>query len=348
MTVLYIREQGAQVVRKNEQIRVRLKDNVLTQTPVRKLDQIIVYGNVQVTTQAAALLVRHAVDVVFYSSTGRFRFRLLKDGSRYASLRRAQFRLVEDPQHSLTIAKAIVAGKLENQRRLLEIWARFDSRSHRNMYRKGQASIENMSRQGRHAPTVDILRGFEGKAANSYFALMRRLVPSRWGFQQRAYHPPPDPWNATLSFGYSLLLKDVLAAIELVGLDAYVGFFHALEANRPSLALDLMEEFRPLVDDAMLRLLLAGRLLLSRYRRRPGSTRPVEIGAELLPVVIEGYEAALSKHLKSLQSGTLRGRAVIEAQVRQIAVLIVEQRHLYRPVVIDFQPLPPARKQVQS
>jgi CRISPR-associated protein Cas1 len=202
-------------------------------------------------------------------------------------------------------------------------------------------------RQSQRASSADVLRGFEGKAATIYFSLMRQLIPSRWGFHQRAYHPPPDPWNATLSFGYSLLLKDVLAAVELVGLDAYVGFFHALEANRPSLALDLMEEFRPLVDDAMLRLLFGGHLPLARYRQKPGSARPVEIGSDLLPVVIEGYETALAMHLKSPQSGISGGRSVIEMQVRQMAELFLAKRRLYQPAAIRFQPIPnhqPARR----
>jgi len=340
MTVLYIREQGAQVIRKNEQIRVRLKGKVISQAPVRDLDQVVVYGNVQVTTQAAALLARYAVDVIFYSTTGRFRYRLLKDGSKYASLRRSQFRIVDNMRQSLAIAKSVVAGKLENQKRLIDVWSHYDTSSHKHAYRQGIRSIDLLLRQSQRASSIDILRGFEGKAATIYFSLMRQLIPARWGFHQRAYHPPPDPWNATLSFGYSLLLKDVLAAVELVGLDAYVGFFHALEANRPSLALDLMEEFRPLVDDAMLRLLLSGRLPLARYRQRPGNSRPVEIGSDLLPVVIEGYETGLVMHLKPPRSGVSGGRTVIEMQVRQMAELFLARRRDYQPVAIQFRPIP--------
>lgn len=332
MTTLYVREQGARVVREGERIRVMRGQETLHEAAVRELEQVVVYGNVQVTTQAATLLVQQDVDVVFYSSHGRFRFRLLQGGSRYARLRQAQLRLRDDAAATLATAQAVVRGKLENQGRLLEALAK-----EKPALSRALPGIRQMAVGSGQARTLDELRGFEGKGAAFYFEAMKTLVPPVWGFHGRAYYPPPDPWNATLSFGYSLLLKDVGAAAQLVGLDAYVGFFHALEANRPSLLLDLMEEFRPLVDGVCLGLLAQGRLPLAEYRRRTDEERPVEMGPALLPVLIEAYEERLEgKERYGLSGEQTTLRRCLELQARQMAALILGQGRSYRPLALSF------------
>jgi CRISPR-associated protein Cas1 len=102
-----------------------------------------------------------------------------------------------------------------------------------------------------HAKTVDQLRGLEGHAAREYFGLLRTLLKRPMGFSRRAYHPPPDPVNALLSFGYTLLLNDLVSACQIVGLDPHLGLFHAIDYGRPSLALDLEEAFRPVIVDSL-------------------------------------------------------------------------------------------------
>jgi CRISPR-associated protein Cas1 len=116
--------------------------------------------------------------------------------------------------------------------------------------------MDEMAKRVTTAQDLDQLRGMEGQAAKEYFGLMRRLLrpPAEggsWQFDRRAYYPPPDPVNAVLSFTYSLVLRDMTTACELIGLDPYLGFFHAIDYGRPSMALDLMEEFRPIVADSI-------------------------------------------------------------------------------------------------
>lgn len=339
MTTLYVREQGAHIRRKNETVRVMLKSETLQESPVRDLDQVIVYGNVQMTTQAAALLVHHDVDVVFYSQAGRFRYRLQQSGARYARLRQVQLRMADEAPRSLSLAKSIVRGKLANQERLVQTLAQRDKTLTSNeVFLRAQRGIHLMAQHCGGAGSSDALRGFEGKAAVFYFDVMKTRVPKAWGFRKREYYPPPDPWNATLSFSYSLLLKDVIAVVQLVGLDPYVGFFHALEANRPSLALDLMEEYRPLVDDVDLQLLASGKLPLERYRRNANGRRPVEIGPELLPVVIGAYEDRLEQTIRSAATGEhITVRRSLELQARQLAQVILGKRKIYLPIRLSFR-----------
>lgn len=337
MTTLYVREQGARVCRDGERVRVMHGQETLHEAIARDLDQVVIYGNVQVTTQAATLLVQHDVDVVFYSQHGRYKFRFQDSGARYARLRQAQLRLADKPERVLAIAHSIVRGKLENQQRLLHALAE-GATAPAALLRRAQTGVQQMAAASARAQTPDELRGFEGKGAAFYFEAMQALVPPAWGFHGRAYYPPPDPWNATLSFGYSLLLKDVNAVVQRVGLDPYVGFFHALEANRPSLVLDLMEEYRPLVDDICLRLLANGKLPLASYRRQVGEDRPVEMGPNLLPVLIQAYEQRLEQNMRYVLTGEQTSiRRCLGLQARQMASLILDQARVYRPLPLTFE-----------
>src|SRR5690606_19743918 len=107
----------------------------------------------------------------------------------------------------------------------------------------------NMLQAASGAANLDQLRGYEGKAAAFYFEGIKTFFEPEWNFKAREYYPPPDPANAMLSFAYTMLMKDVETKIQLVGLDPYLGFYHMLGYNRPALALDLMEEFRPTISD---------------------------------------------------------------------------------------------------
>ena len=253
MAVVYVREQGA-VVRKNGSgLRVTEGEQETFRIPLADLDQLVVMGNAQVTTQAAVMLLRSGVDVVFMSRYGKYRGRLLALESKFADLRHQQLRLCDDPQRSLAVAQAIVAGKVANQRVVLARRAEEDP-----MAAQALDGMMAMMRRASAARDLDQLRGFEGKAAAYYFDGIRTFFDPSWGFQKRDYYPPPDPANALLSFAYTLLLKDVEAQIQLVGLDPYLGFFHTLGYNRPALALDLMEEFRPAVADIVVLTLVRG------------------------------------------------------------------------------------------
>ena len=352
MTVLYVKDQGAVVRREIEQIKVtRPKDRqrpdaVLANISVRELEQVVLCGNVQLTTQAAALLLQNEIDVVFLSLYGSYRGRLSRDGSKFARLRHQQLALTGDEHRSLGVAKHIVQAKLANQRLLLQ---RLEEQATAGALQgpagnAGDAArrlanaadgIERMRRECVRATSPDALRGFEGKAGAFYFGAIKPLLDPKWSFEGRAYYPPPDPFNAVLSFGYSLLLKDVTATIHLVGLDPYLGCFHALEYGRPSLTLDLMEEFRPLVvDQAILDLVLAGKLTPGEFTYTGRPDRPVELGQAKAPLVIQAYEKRLDVTVPHGDSGAnQRLRRCLELQARVFARVVTGQRNDYEGLV---------------
>ena len=276
MTVLYVKEPGSVIRREVERIKVTRRprdkrvDELLHSISVRDLEQVVIYGNVQLTTQAAALLLENEIDVVFLSHYGKFRGRLGQDGSKFARLRHAQLRLAGDDARSLGLALAITAAKLANQRGVLARLGATGAPEVRQALQQAAGGIEQMRGASRQARTLDALRGFEGKGGVYYFGALKRVLAPRWAFTGRQYHPAPDPFNALLSFGYALLQKDMSATIHLVGLDPYVGCFHALEYGRPSLTLDLMEEFRHQADRLALTLVNRGQVSADDFMLHEG------------------------------------------------------------------------------
>ena len=342
MTVLYVKEPGAVIRREVERIKVTRRprdkrvDELLHSISVRDLEQVVIYGNVQLTTQAAALLLENEIDVVFLSHYGKFRGRLGQDGSKFARLRHAQLRLAGDDARSLGLALAITAAKLANQRGVLARLGATGAPEVRQALQQAAGGIEQMRGASRQAKTLDALRGFEGKGGVYYFGALKRVLAPRWAFTGRQYHPAPDPFNALLSFGYALLQKDMSATIHLVGLDPYVGCFHALEYGRPSLTLDLMEEFRPLaVDEPLLGLVLAGRLKPEDFTYTGRPERPVELGEGKMAPVIAAYEERLAQTVLHTDSHTQQTlRRCMELQARIYGRVVMETRQGYQGLVV--------------
>ncbi len=331
MGTVYVNEQGAVVRRDGERLRVTLNREELTSIPLLHLDQLALMGNVQLTTPAATRLLERGVDVVYLSKYGKFRGRLVHSGSKFAQLRHRQLQMASDEQVALAIARAIVVAKVGNQRVVLQRRAERVPDA-----RRALDGMMQMGRRAEQARSLDSLRGFEGKAGAFYFEAMRALLPPKWGFEKRAYHPPPDPANSLLSFGYTLLLKDVTAAIQIAGLDPYLGFFHALGYDRPALALDLMEELRPVIVDSMfLDIVAKKRLLPNDFKRTRNPQCPCSLGEAGVRVVIEQYEQRLQTPVvHPLARGQTTYRRAVELQARQLARVIRGEERDYRPLRI--------------
>ncbi|MCA9927909.1 MAG: CRISPR-associated endonuclease Cas1, partial [Anaerolineales bacterium] len=349
MTSVYVKEQGAMVRRRGERLVVSKDGAIIDEFPFAKVEQLTLMGNVQLTTQAAATLLAREIDVVFLSTYGKFRGRLTGAGSKHAELRQQQLKLMSENNFSLQMARAIVDGKIHNQRVILQrqaarlssgrpqsrgatVWPR-----DKGLFQQSLAGMMRMQEQARQAGSVESLRGYEGKAAAFYFKAVRSLLDPAWGFERRDYYPPPDPFNALLSFSYSLLLKDVQAAVQIIGLDLYVGFFHEIHYGRPSLALDLMEEWRPVIADALcLELINRGSLTPDRFVRTGRANRPIELGEAGVELVLETYGARLGArvyHPLAGPGGETSLRQAITLQARRLARVIAGKEQRYEAVL---------------
>ncbi|MCA9963152.1 MAG: CRISPR-associated endonuclease Cas1 [Anaerolineales bacterium] len=335
MTQVHVREQGAKVHRRGDRLVVTKQRQVLDQFPLEKVEEVALHGNVQITTQAIAALLQRGVDVAFLSSQGTWRGWATGGESSHVELRQKQFMLLNDEQAALQVSKAIVDAKIHNQRVVLQRQAK---RVHvdQAMFDKALVGMMAMKQQSAGAQDLDALRGYEGKAAVFYFAAIRALIDPAWGFAKREYYPPPDPFNALLSFSYSLLLKEVRTAIRLTGLEIHLGFFHAVSRGRPSLALDLMEEWRPLISDSLcLELINRGSLVPEEFVRTGRPSRPVELGDMGIVRVLEAYGSRLETrlfHPMAGPGGQTSLQNAIRLQAQRVARLVDGREAAYEPM----------------
>ncbi len=280
LNTLYVTTHPSYLRLDHETLRLEVDGEKKAQLPLHHLGAIVCFGNVMMSP---ALMGRCAEDgraVVFLSRSGRFRARLVGPRSGNVLLRQAQFRQAGQPEACLRIARSLVAGKVQNSRRVLVRAAR-EADGPEDAQALGAAArrLGYTLKQVEKAGDVDTLRGLEGEAARSYFSVMTLMIRrQREAFQMngRNRRPPRDRFNAVLSFLYTLLLGDCNAAAEGVGLDYQMGFLHAPRPGRPSLGLDLMEELRAYVVD---RLALT---LVNRRQLTPADFRERDGGAVLL------------------------------------------------------------------
>lgn len=248
MNTLYVVEDGAVVRKDGDQLKLfSARDGLLLALPLTQVSQLVLMGNVTVTAPVVRTLLDRGIGLVYLTGDGKLLGRLQPTESKNVPLRWAQFQAASDPQRSLHIAKAIVRGKILNERTLLQRAAREGSSGTGQAITQLRALAERVER----ATGLDELRGIEGAAAAAYFREWPNLIKVLgFPFPGRIRRPPTDPVNALISFGSVLLMNEVLAACQIVGFDPYVGFLHMDRYGRPALALDLMEEFRPVLVEA--------------------------------------------------------------------------------------------------
>jgi CRISPR-associated protein Cas1 len=252
--VLYLQEPGTSVGKRSEHLVVKKEGKELSRVPLHAVRQVVVCGNVQVSTQALETLAANEIPVSYVTGHGRFIGSFVAAPAKNVSLREAQFKQFSDPAVCLELARAVVRAKLSNQRTLLMRSLRDDDTRGSKEY--GARGLYDLLRSLDGVTSVESLLGMEGQGAALYFAEFGRFLkqpPTGKGFDftTRNRRPPRDPVNALLSFAYAMLAKDCFAAVCTVGFDPYKGFFHSGRHGKPSLALDLMEEFRPVIADSV-------------------------------------------------------------------------------------------------
>lgn len=263
LNTLYVTSAGSYLSRKGEAVLVSIERETKLHVPIHTLDGIVCFGSVMCSPALLGLCGEHNVTVSFLSEYGRFLARVTGPVSGNVLLRREQYRQADDKAVAADIAKTFVGAKIANCRTVLlrALRDRPDGAGADPL--EGAASrLARLLRCVREPATLDSVRGHEGEAARIYFSVFDHLVAAQkddFVFRCRSRRPPLDNLNALLSFLYALLLHDVTSALEAVGLDPAVGFLHRDRPGRQGLALDIMEEFRPI---------LADRLALSLVNRK--------------------------------------------------------------------------------
>ncbi len=275
LNTLYVQTQGIYLRQEGETVVAEKDGQVLMRLPIHTLSGLVTFGNVMCSPFLLHLCAERGVAVSFLSEHGRFLARVTGPVSGNVLLRVAQVRAHDDPDRKGDIARSCVAGKIANDRNL--ILRRMRDHGDTPALRTAAAALADVLLRLRDSPPdAARIRGLEGEAAAAYFAAFNDLLLANreaFAIASRNRRPPTDPMNALLSFLYTLLAHDCRGALEGVGLDPQVGFLHELRSGRPSLALDLMEEFRAPVAD---RLALT---LVNRQQLAPKDFKTTESGA---------------------------------------------------------------------
>lgn len=255
LNTLFVATQGSYLSKEGETVVVKVDGKARLRIPVHTLSGIVCFGNVGCSPFLAGFCAENGVAISFMTEYGRFMARVQGAVSGNVLLRREQYRKADDPVFSAQVARFILAGKVANCRAVLQRVLRDHAEK-----TDGQAVVRAIRRLTRQLDffqsdcSLDELRGIEGDSARIYFKVFDHLIIAQkktFQFNGRSRRPPLDSTNCLLSFVYSILMHDIRSALEAVGLDPAVGFLHRDRPGRPSLALDLMEEFRPYVADRL-------------------------------------------------------------------------------------------------
>ena len=326
---LYVQGQGHSIGLKGEVLEIRNRKDVVDKARLRQVSQVSLFGNVQISAQALRELAARDVTITHLSNGGWLTAITTPPPHKNIELRRRQFQAASEKRLCLSLAQAFVSGKIRNSRTLLRRNARDleDNVIHR---------LAECRRKAERAESLEQLLGMEGLAARDYFANFTRMLKTTdearttFDFESRNRRPPRDPVNALLSFVYSMLAKDLLVTLVGVGFDPYLGFFHQPRYGRPALALDLMEEFRPLVaDSVVIGVINNGEIRPTDFISRAGSVALRPDGRKRL---LEAYERRLETEVTHPRFGySISYRRVFEVQARLLGRFLSREIPVYEP-----------------
>lgn len=324
---LYVVTQGATVGKDGERLVLRIRNEPEVHARLIDVSHLAVFGGVQVSPQAIRALAARGAPILHFTYGGWLSAVTTGPASHNVLLRVAQYRLAGDSERAVGLAQAFVWGKIRNQRTLLR-------RNHRGDARAAVAELARLARSARAASVMQALLGIEGTAARVYFSQFQEMLRPdlAFDFGERNRRPPRDPVNALLSFLYALLLKDCVTAAIAVGLDPYIGFFHQIHYGRPSAALDLAEEFRPLVADSTVLTVVNNEMVAPTDFVQRGSACALKDQARRR--VIDAYEARMETLITHPLFGySISYRRVLEVQARLLARVVAGELDAYRPFI---------------
>jgi CRISP-associated protein Cas1 len=329
MATLYLTEQYSLVKLEGEALRVGPsggRPGQVVRVPLNKVEQVMVLGEITLTTPALHALLERRIPIHYLTARGRSRGALVADWGKNSGVRLAQYALCRDPVRGFAVARQCVAGKLLNMRTLLLRYAR--GREEAAALQEAAQTIRRCLRElARLAPPEDTsdrmhglgpLLGLEGSGSAAYYAVFGQLLKGAWTFPGRVKRPPTDPVNAMLSFGYTLLTNQVLSLTHAVGLDPGLGVLHQPGFGKPALALDLVEDFRPIiVDSVVITLINTGQIAANDFEAELGAYRLRDTARRTF---LEKFEARLSEEVQHpIFAYRVSYRRCIELQARIFA-----------------------------
>ncbi len=322
---LYVQARGGRIALEGECLVVTTRDGRL-EARLPNTSEVSIFGNVQLTTPALLELISREIPVAFFSYGGWYAGRTVGNGSKNIELRMAQHRTAADEARCLSLARGFIEAKILNARTLLR-------RNHRSPDPVVLGELKRLAACAAEAGSLASLLGLEGTAARTYFAEFSGMLKGEaaegcFALDGRNRRPPRDPINALLSFAYGMLTKDLVNVLALVGLEPLLGFFHQPRYGRPALALDLMEEFRPLIADSVVV------SVLNNGELTPGDFVVAPTGVSISAAGRKRLIAAYERRMDQLVTHPVFGyrisyRRVLEVQGRLLSRVLLGELESY-------------------
>ena len=300
LNTLYVTVPESYLRLDNDTLRVEVERETRLRVPLHHRNAVVCFGHVSLSSPLMHRLAEEGKALVLLDIHGRFKARLEGETSGNVLLRRAHHQALDRPAFVLELARTVVAGKIRNQRQVLQRGAR-EAKLDEESARLDRV-VDDLAASLRALPgavDLDTVRGIEGEAARGYFSVLNLLVrPDRrelFSMNGRSRRPPRDRMNALLSFLYSMWMNDCRSAVEAAGLDPQMGFLHALRPGRAALALDLVEEFRPFADRLALTLVNRGQIAAKDFVEREGGA--VLLDGDARKAVVVAYQERKKEEL---------------------------------------------------
>jgi CRISPR-associated protein Cas1 len=327
MAVLYLTEQGAVLRKKSKTLVVDKAGEVLLEVPEFKVERVLIFGNIQITTQAVAFLLESGIETSFFTMNGKLKGKLTPLETKNVYLRLYQYKRYQNEDFKLRHAQRIIEGKIKNQIVLLQRYQRNHPEVDFTLsIDRLQEAINTLQIKKK----VSTVLGVEGAATAVYFETFGKMFRKELKFDGRSRRPPKDPVNALLSFGYTLITNEILSLLSGMGFDPYIGYLHAIDYGRPSLALDLVEEFRhPIVD----------RLVLSSFNKEVFDAEDFEekedgvfLKENSRKTFFLHYERSLQQHFQ-YEDSEVNFRQLFKKQAQKLAQVILKNEQ-YSPFLL--------------
>ena len=332
MIYLYVNEQGARIGVDGGYITVQMKNDLLRKIPSETLENISLFGNVSITTQAMQRCLKLGITLNFFSSNGRYYGHLTPTARCRITRQRKQFAMTEEDNFVQAFTREILGAKIHNQKVVLK---RYLTKQTPEIL-EAVKQIENAERKLCRCESLDERKGYEGIAARYYFAALSEIIEPDFKFFGRNRMPPKDPFNSMLRLGYTLLMHEIYGLIEGHGLNAYAGFLHQDREKHPTLASDLMEEWRAVIVDSVVLSLIQGHEISIDGFQDDHETGGILLMNDTFRIFVRKYEKKLRSEIRYLQSeGRQSYRALLNQQVLLFAKAIDEEDpEIYKAVRI--------------
>jgi len=333
MSYLYVSEKGASINFQQNYFVVSYKDGMTRQIPAETLESVALFGNIQVTTPCMQQLLERGIPVTYFSTGGKYFGRLESTKHINIARQKKQIFLSEDADFCVAFSKQIIDAKIRNQVVIINRYIR----SAQVTLDDEIMQMKNSIRKLPECKEKNEIMGYEGMASRAYFRAISKIIHPDFKFSGRSKRPPKDAFNSLLSLGYTLIMYELFGVLQSRGLNPYAGFLHSDREQHPTLASDMMEEWRAVLIDSLALSLIQGREIMPEHFVRDEESQGVFLTKEGMKIFIKKFESKLRTEVKYLNyiDGRKSFRSAIFLQIGELVKAIEGgDSSLYQPITI--------------